>query len=159
MVSLLSAITTRANVYVSVGAHYQTADERTRQRIREWVEKQGHGAQRRLARAVPGKYGKPHTDQWVSDILNREGGVRLRDLDAIAEVMGIPPGDLIRRDDDLYVEVSPSEFRLLHQLRALPEVLRRHWFSFVDHALRIEASLDSKTVQRPGFRQPRRAVR
>ena len=131
----------------------QHAADRVRARTKEWVAVHGHGSQRKLALAVLGKYGEPRSDSWISDILNGRADVSLRDLDALAEAMGIPPGDLVRRDDDHYLEVIPSEMRFLAHLRTLPDTVRQHllgaWdyiFGFQDRLLKEQrATVDKRT--------------
>jgi hypothetical protein len=116
---------------------HENAAARVRRRIAEWCKEQGHGSQKRLADAVPGLYGKPHTESWIGDVIDgpERGGqdLRLRDLDPIAREMGVPPGDLVRHDDNLYAEVTPSEMRILRFYRALPDVARHHYMSYFDY--------------------------
>lgn len=112
---------------------YRSPAERVRARIKEWKEAHGHGSQRRLAEQA----GK--SDSWISGIMSRAQELRLDDLDALAKGMGVPPGDLVRRDDDLYVEVIPSEFRFLKHLRTLPEPVRRHCLALLDHMAELHA--------------------
>lgn len=131
----------------------QNAAERVRARIKEWVEAQGHGSQRRLARAVPGKFGEPRSDQWLSDILNDRQDLALSDLDAVADAMGVPPGDLVRRNNDHYLELIPSEMRFVTLLRTLPDTIRHNllavWAYFDGFQTRLlkeqKATVDQRT--------------
>lgn len=131
----------------------QNAADRVRMRIKEWVKASGRGSQRRLAHRVPGEFGETRTDQWISDIINQRQKLSLSDLDAVAEAMGIPPGDLVRRNGDHYMELIPSEMRFVMHLRTLPDTVRHNllhfWdyiFGFQDRLLREQkATVDKRT--------------
>lgn len=111
----------------------EPASERVRQRIKAWVEEQGHGAQRELAQAVPAKFGETRSDSWISDILKRRADLSLRDLDAIADKIGVPPGDLVRRPDRNYMELRIVETKLIGYFRALPERVASGWMLWLDY--------------------------
>lgn len=126
-------------------ASAEDAAARVRRRLREWVEREGHGSKIRLAEAVSAKYGEPKSPAWVTGILmgpDKNGqDLRLRDLDAVAEFLGVPPGDLVRREGDLYVEVLPTEMRFLRHVRALPDTARHHWIAFLDYVFGFQERL------------------
>lgn len=119
----------------------QNAAERVRSRIREWNTANGRGSARRLAQSVPGKYGEPRGDSWISGVLRGEQDITLRDLDALAHVLGVPPGDLVRRNGDHYLEVIPSEMRFLFFLRALPDTVRQHLMRVCEYLLGFQEQL------------------
>lgn len=116
---------------------HDNAAGRVRKRIADWVTAEGHGSRKRIADAVRGLYGKARSASWITDIIDGpdHGGqdLRLRDLDAVAHAMGVPPGDLVRHEDNLYLEVTPSEIRLLRFYRSLPDVARHHLIGYYDH--------------------------
>ena len=116
---------------------HENAADRVRRRIAEWVKEHGHGSRKRIAQNVKGLYGKDRSSSWVTDIVDGpdDGGqdLRLRDLDGVADAMGIPPGDLVRHDYNTYAEVSPSELRLLKFYRSLPEMARHHFIGYFDY--------------------------
>lgn len=116
---------------------HENAATRVRRRIAEWVKEKGHGSRKTLAAAVKGLYGYSRSPSWVTDILDgpEHGGqdLRLRDLDAIAEAMEVPPGDLVRRNDAIYMELSATEARLIRYFRAMPDVIRGHFLAYVDY--------------------------
>lgn len=118
-------------------SHSQNAAERVRQRIADWAKREGHGSRKRLAGAVRGLYGKKRSPSWITDVVDGpdKGGqdLRLRDLDAVADAMGIPPGDLVRHHDNTVAEVTPSELRILRFYRALPDVARHHFLGYFDY--------------------------
>lgn len=109
------------------------AAERVRQRLNEWAKTRGHGAVTALGKAVTGKYGKPMTPQWASGVLSGKSELRLEDLDAVANLLGVLPGDLVRRDGDHYLEVIPSEMQILKHVRALPDTIRQHWLMYLNY--------------------------
>lgn len=111
----------------------QNAAERVRQRIQEWITQNGHGSQRKLARSIPGKYGEPRGDSWLSGVLKGRQELALSDLDAVAEALNVPPGDLVRRDKDHYMELIPSEMRFVSHLRTLPDTVRQHLLHVWDY--------------------------
>jgi hypothetical protein len=124
---------------------HDTAAQRVRRRIAEWVKDQGHGSRKRLAQAVTGLYGKVRSQSWVTDLIDGpdQGGqdLRLQDLDAIAREMGVPPGDLVRHDDNLYAEVTPSELRILRFYRSLPDVARHHFLGYFDYLYGLQQKM------------------
>lgn len=124
---------------------HENAAARVRRRIKAWVDTEGHGSRKLLADAVKGLYGKGHSSSWVTDIIDgpdKKGqDLRLRDLDAVAEKMGVPPGDLVRRDDNMYAEVTPTEQRILRFYRALPDVARHHLVAYFDYLYTIQQKM------------------
>lgn len=117
---------------------YDSAAERVRQRIREWIASEGRGSQKRLAAAVPGKFGEPKTEQWLSDILKGKTDLSLRDIDAVADHLGVPPGILIRRHDRNYEELTMAESRLLSYYRSWPETIRHTWLTWLEYLTRFQ---------------------
>lgn len=104
----------------------------------EWVAQQGRGSQKRLADAVPGKFGEPKTEQWLSDVLKGKSDLSLRDLDAIADHLQVPPGYLVRRNDRNYEELTMAESRLLQYFRAWPETIRHTWLAWLEYLTRFQ---------------------
>lgn len=125
---------------------YLNAAERVRQRIAEWVEHHGYGSQRQLARAVPAKFGEPRGDQWIHDVVKGKSDLRLKDLDPIAEAMGVPPGWLVRRPDRNYEELTMQESKLLRYFRALPEIVRHGFMTWMDYFFRAQDAAIHGTV-------------
>lgn len=114
------------------------ANDRVRQRIEEWVDSHGYGSQRQLARAVPAKFGEPRGDQWISDIVKGRSDLRLKDLDAIAEAMGVPPGWLVRLHDRNYEELTMAESKLLRYYRLMPEIVRHGFLTWLEYFFRTQ---------------------
>jgi hypothetical protein len=129
------------------------AAQRVRQHIKEWVEEKGYGAQRQLAKKIPGKFGEARNDQWISDIVNERANLRLKDLDPLADALGVAPGWLVRKRDRNYEELTMAESKLLRYFRALPDTVRHGFMTWLDYffriqdetAKRIEAERASKT--------------
>lgn len=133
------------------------ADERARRRILEWIAQHGRGSQKQLAHSVPGKYGEPKTEQWLSDILRGKSDLSLRDLDAIAEAMQVPPGHLVRRADRNYEELTMAESRLLAYVRSWPETVRYAWMSWLEYLTRFQR--DSTFIEKRAKHQRTRKAR
>lgn len=108
------------------------AAQRVRARIKDWVAKQGHGSRVALANAVNGMYGATRTSSWVTGVVNGSQDIRLADLDAIAECLDVPPGDLVRKPDRNYLELTMAETRVLMHFRALPWKAREHWLGWLE---------------------------
>lgn len=103
------------------------ATERVRQRLAEWVKQTGHGAQRRLAKAVGAYFGESsRSDQWISDILSGRNDPTLHDLDAFADAMDIPPGELVRFPDKAYAELTMAELIVVEAFRAVSFTAQQH---------------------------------
>lgn len=98
----------------------------------------GYGSQRQLARAVPAKFGEPRPDQWISDILKGRADLRLKDLDSMAEAMGVPPGWLVRRPDRNYEELTMAESKMVRYFRSLPDTVRHGFLSWLDYFFRAQ---------------------
>lgn len=116
------------------------AAERVRKRLLEWTKERGHGSRKELAEAVPAPFGETKSSSWVTDLLREGGGadLRLRDLDAVARLLDVPPGDLVRRNGDHYLEVTPTEMRLLRFHRALPEFTRHQVMGYFDYIYNLQ---------------------
>lgn len=113
------------------------AAARVRRRLLDWTKREGHGSHTRLARAVGAKYGEKKSASWASDVLRggpEDGGadLRLRDLDDVAELLGVPPGELVMRDGDRYLEVSANELKLIRYYRTLPATIQHHMIAYLD---------------------------
>lgn len=57
------------------------------------------------------------SEAWLSNILEGRRGLRMVDLDAIAEFFHVPPSELVREFGTELEEVTPSERTLLRRLR------------------------------------------
>ena len=125
------------------------AAARVRRRLKDWMAKEGHGNKAPLARTVDAKK-EPRPSSWVTDITRPSRGtrdIRLRDLDDIAEAMGVPVGELVQPDGTDYIEVKPAEMRLIRYLRSMPDSAQQHWLARLDHCVFTEAS-DAKDDSR-----------
>jgi hypothetical protein len=139
--------TTRETARSSEWQMFPAASERVRQRIKEWVDQHGYGSQRQLARSVPAKFGEPHGDQWISDLVKGKADLRLKDLDPIADAMGVPPGWLVRRPDRNYEELSMQESKLLRYFRSLPETVRHGFITWMDYFFRAQDDTVHVTIK------------
>jgi hypothetical protein len=127
----------------------ENAAERVRRRLTEWVKAQGHGSRKAVADAVAGLYGVERSSSWVTDITEGKQDLRLRDLDGVAIALGTQPGDLVRRDDNLYAEVTAAEMRLLRFYRALPDVARHSFMGYFDYLYGIlQKNLEIQALER-----------
>ena len=100
---------------------------RVRQRIKQLLENRGM-TQRAFAKAMG------HGDQWASNFLHGEFALSLDQLDTAAAALGVPPGELVRRQDDSW-ELSPTEMRVIRALRMLPPPVRDHLAMTMDYTV------------------------
>lgn len=104
--------------------------ERVRQRMERWMTITGI-TQIDFARELK------KTQVWLQKILNGKNHVRLRDLDDVAQAMRTTASELVRTDDERYqLELSPTEVRVLEQMRRRPEL-----FGAVSTFLNIPATV------------------
>lgn len=127
------------------------AATRVRKRIAEWVKEQGHGSRKKIADAVRGMYGEPKSQSWVTDILDgpeKKGqDLRLRDLDAIADLMDVPPGELVRREDSIFLELSHTEYRMVRFFRTMPDIARQHLIEYFGYIFGLQERLTEIQTQ------------
>lgn len=91
--------------------------ERVRERVRRWME-----LTRLPQQEVARELGK--TQPWLDKILQGKNSVRLRDLDQIAAAMRATASELVRDETERYtLELTPTEVRMVEQLRRRPELL------------------------------------
>jgi hypothetical protein len=108
------------------------ASERVRERIAEWVERHGHGAQRLLLTNIAKYCDETRKDQWLSDILNKRSKIVLDDVDLVAVAIDTPPGNLIRQRDRNYHELTMAETKLVEWFRSLTSDGRRHFWAWIE---------------------------
>jgi transcriptional regulator with XRE-family HTH domain len=90
------------------------AMDRCRKRIALWLDERstaGKIKQKTFARHM----GK--SEAWLANILSGKRGLRLIDLDAVAEFFRVPVSELVRDFDNDLLEVTPSERALLKKIR------------------------------------------
>jgi transcriptional regulator with XRE-family HTH domain len=78
-----------------------------------------------------------NTEGWISNIMTGRRGVRLEDLEAIANILNVPPSELIRAPTDVTLELTPQEVRLVEAFRVLSGVEQ--------HALLMVATLRQRS--------------
>lgn len=61
---------------------------------------------------------------WLTNVLNGKRGLRIVDLDRVADFFRLPVSEFVRETDTDLVEVTPTEKRLLRKLRRAPEEFR-----------------------------------
>lgn len=95
----------------------ETPAERVRNRMKRWLEVTGI-TQGAFAQEIQ------KSQVWLQKILTGENHVRLRDLDDVAHAMRTTAAELVRTEDERYqLELSPTEVRVLEQLRRRPELV------------------------------------
>lgn len=99
---------------------------RIRVRILHRLDELGMTA-RELARAVG------HDDAWISGILKGSQGLHWKDFDAVADKLNLPPSELVRYDEAMVRELSPSEQRMVRHFQNWPQSIRDSWLEVMDY--------------------------
>ena len=132
------------------------AAERVRQRIQDWIKLHGRGSLLRLSKAVPGQFGKERDHQsWATGISKGRQDLRLADLDAVAELLDCPPGELVRGYDRNCLELTMDESRLIKYFRALPRTVQRDWLRFLDFVFMATTKPEEKPARKRRQRRKR----
>lgn len=96
----------------------KTPADRVRERMERWMTLTGL-SQREFAADLD------KTQVWLQKVLAGENDVRLRNLDEIARAMRTTAAELVRDDEVRYqLELTPTEVRLIEQLRRRPDAFR-----------------------------------
>lgn len=113
------------------GSSMSTPDVRTRvrQRIRRLLEDRGH-TNRAFATALG------HKDQWASNLLAGRFPLSLDEIDAVAEFLRVPPGEIVRVADEPW-ELTPTEMRVIRAIRMLPPPIRDHLVILADYLVGV----------------------
>ncbi len=143
---------------------HRDAAQRVRDRILDWLKREGRGSKTRLAAAVSAKYGAEKSPSWVTSIQrlpdDKGQDVRLKDLDAIADCLDVQPGELVSRYDRKYLEVTMAEARLIEYYRMLPDPMRAHWMYLLDYVFRpYREAASAAAGAKPSPRRPPRRTR
>jgi transcriptional regulator with XRE-family HTH domain len=59
------------------------------------------------------------TEGWVSNIITGRRGIRLNDVEQIADALNVPVAELMRRPEDHVYDLSQTESRLIEAFRKL----------------------------------------
>lgn len=108
------------------------ATERVRLRLVDWVTARKHGAQRQLLDRIQKQTNEIRKDSWLSGIVNGQKNLTLDDLDLIADAMDVPPGELVRKHDRNYWELTMEESKVVEWLRLMTSDSRRHFVAWVE---------------------------
>jgi transcriptional regulator with XRE-family HTH domain len=64
------------------------------------------------------------SEAWLSNVLSGKRGLRIVDLDKVADFFHLPVSELVRESDAELVEVTPSEQSLLRKVRRMNKEYR-----------------------------------
>jgi transcriptional regulator with XRE-family HTH domain len=78
-----------------------------------------------------------HKGNWVSALKQGKFALSLEELDTVAHLLKLTPGDLTRADDDPVLDLRPSERRLLHAVRELPPPIRDHMILLSEYLIGV----------------------
>lgn len=102
--------------------------ERIRRRILARLEELGM-TQRELSIKVTGE----PKDSWISGILSGAQGLSWKDFDAVCDALTISPSEMVRHDDDVVRELTPSEMRMMRHFQTWPSEIQTYALAFLDH--------------------------
>lgn len=94
------------------------------------------------------------TEAWLTNILHGKRGLRLVDIDRIAEFFHVPASELIRETDNLLIEVTPTELGLLRRLRRADPEWRRAFLTTA-HLTEPESVYKKVTQKHPKAKHKR----
>lgn len=81
------------------------------------------------------------TEGWVSNIITGRRGIRLIDVEEVANALNVPVAELMRRPEDRCYDLSSTEARLIEAFRRLSHVEQQ--------ALLTVATLRFRHIGRP----------
>src|SRR3977135_4227089 len=60
------------------------------------------------------------TEGWISNIVTGRRGIKLNDVEGIAEALNVPVAELVRKPEDRVYDLSATEARLIEAFRKIP---------------------------------------
>lgn len=92
------------------------------------------------------------SEAWLANVLNGKRGLRLVDLDKVAEFFHVPPSELVREQDAELIEVTPSELALLRKVRRSGPEFRDSVWTLA--GLVLDRRKNQPKPKRRGYRGP-----
>lgn len=129
------------------------AMERCRLRLRQLLDERTPAG--RLRQKTFAKH-MGHTEAWLSNILNGQRGLRLVDVDKVADFFRIPPGELIRETDSDLVEVTPTEQKLLRKIRRVSDEYRQTIYTLAGMTEPVNPRHETKQPHKGRQKKPRK---
>jgi transcriptional regulator with XRE-family HTH domain len=108
--SLESVVTKRMN-----------AMERCRQRLRLLLDDRTPGG--KIKQKTFADY-MDKSEAWLTNVLHGKRGIRIVDLDKVADFFRLPVSEFVRENDSDLVEVTPTEKILLRRIRRMSQDYR-----------------------------------
>lgn len=122
------------------------AQTRIRLRIRARLDELGMTA-RELARTVrQDATDDREKDGWISGILAGRQGLHVKYLDAVAEKLALSPSELVRHDEAMLRELTPSEMRLLKHYQDWPNEMQDRWLAMLDYFAALVPDKETATI-------------
>lgn len=100
---------------------HMDAMERLRRRLAYLLDERTHAGRIRH-KALARHMGK--SEVWLSNVLSAKRGLRIVDLDRLAEFFHVPVSEFVRETDADLIEVTPTELALLRKLRRASDTFR-----------------------------------
>lgn len=88
------------------------------------------------------------SEAWLTNVLSGKRGLRIIDLDRVADFFRLPVSEFVREADAELVEVTPTEKKLLRKLRRAPEGFRDSVLTLAALAPTVSTNVTSLTKKR-----------
>lgn len=96
------------------------------------------------------------SEAWVTNVLQGKRGIRIVDLDKVADFFRIPPSDLVREDNAELIEVTPSEKALLRKMRRMGPDAISAFYTFAGLMPPPSPTPTKKVKPKPKPKRPKR---
>src|SRR4051812_42466701 len=97
------------------------AMERCRRRLQGLLGEETSGG--KLRQKTFAKY-MGHSEAWLTNVLSGKRGLRLVDLDRVAEFFRLPVSELVAEIDTELIEVTPTERKLIRAFRRMDQAYK-----------------------------------
>lgn len=125
--------------------------ERCRLRLRQLLDERTPAG--RLRQKTFAKH-MGHSEAWLSNVLNGTRGLRIVDLDKVADFFRIPVSELIRETDADLMEVTATERKLIRKVRRVSEEYRVTIYTLAGMTELVNPRLEPKHPPKRGRRKP-----
>lgn len=106
--------------------------ERMRVRIRARLDELGMTARELAQKARPGESDLA-LDSWISGILTGVQALSWKHFDAVCAALNMSPTELVREDDSVLRELTPTEMALLRHYQQWPAQIQDRWLRLLDY--------------------------
>lgn len=106
--------------------------ERMRVRIRARLDELGMTARELAQKARPGESDLA-LDSWISGVITGVQALSWKHFDAVCAALNMSPAELVRDDDSVLRELTPTEMALLRHYQQWPAQIQERWLRLLDY--------------------------